>query len=81
MGTRKNAPRNKIREWVKVFTVFWGLTCFGLVNWIFWGAWFHGSKATVHINNYGEAQVEVIFFIILIPIIALGSYWLLKEMK
>lgn len=77
MGTRKT--RNKIREWIKMFTILWGLTCFGVVSWIFWSAWLQSSKISVPINNYGEAQVEAIIFVILIPIIALGSYLLLKE--
>ena len=48
---------------------------------IFINAYLNNYKWVVYINRQGEALIELIFFIIILPIMVIGFYCYLKDLK
>ena len=48
---------------------------------IFINAYLNDYKWVVCINRQGEALIELIFLIIILPIIVIGFYYYLKDLK
>lgn len=48
---------------------------------IFINAYLHDYKWVVYINRQGEALIELIMFIIILPIMVIGFYCYLKDLK
>lgn len=75
---------NKYKEYFKLacraLSIGWaGTESVLLLQYVWWRAFFYGIEtgnyvAMIDINRYGEAYPEMVFWIIITPIIIYGSY-------
>lgn len=66
------------RAFVRDLAVIWafGLALLSFLIWL--GAFAHGGRITVRINDYGEMWPELAMWIVVLPVLAVGLHYYLE---
>lgn len=69
------------KQFCKMYSVsFCAAQTYGLLFPMFFKAYMSGTfECMLKINVYGEATIEVVFWLISFPFIMYGLYWILKD--
>ena len=71
--------KKSLNHFLAFVSILWGAGAVSLITAIWVSAYLHGGSVLVTINSYGEAQIELLMFLIVIPIFAVGTYYALNR--
>lgn len=69
-----------MRQLIKILAVFEAFAlAFTFIN-IWFLAFLNGGKLTIHLNLYSEVWAEYVLWLLLTPLLVLGSHYIIQDM-